>query len=225
VSKRESADASPRPTGESQTANLARHVQSSFDAERAEIARQVHDELGGLLVAIKMDAKMVERGLGESSELRGRMTQLIETLDTAITAQRQMVERIEPGLLKHVGLFAALRWYVDDQASARGRNLRAALPEHEAPLEPDARVLLYRALQEALLMGQPTPGAPTVVSALLDGQTLVMQVTYGAPGSLGAAADVGLQSVELRVHAAGGQLSTDRDNGSSRLVIRLPLRN
>lgn len=206
------------------TSRLATHFQRQLDAERATLARELHDELGGLLVAAKMDLSHIERSLGaERPELRARIAQLQRNLDTAISAERRLVERLQPGLLVHVGLFAALRWYAEDLADHTGGAYRAMLPMQEAPLELPVRVALYRAAQEAIALGAGTAASPVQIKAVVRANLLTLAIEHSRAVDT-RDEDLRVRVVLHRVRAVGGELAVDRRaDGTTRLLLRLRL--
>ncbi len=206
------------------TFRLATHFQRQLDAERATLARELHDELGGLLVAAKMDLSHIERSLGaERPELRARIAQLQRNLDTAISVERRLVERLQPGLLVHVGLFAALRWYAEDLAAHAGGAYRVMLPAEEAPLELPVRVALYRAAQEAIALGEGTAASPVQIKAVVRANLLTLAIEHSRAVDT-PDEDLRVRVVLHRVRAVGGELAVDRrPDGTTRLLLRLRL--
>ncbi|MGB9332807.1 MAG: histidine kinase [Steroidobacteraceae bacterium] len=206
------------------TSRLATHFQRQLDEERAALARELHDELGGLLVAAKMDLSHIERSLGaERAELRARIAQLSRNLDTLISAERRLVERLQPGLLVHVGLFAALRWYAEDLAAHTGGAYRVMLPTEEAPLELPVRVALYRAAQEAIALGEGTAASPVQIKAVMRANLLTLAVEHSRAVDT-RDEDLRLRVVLHRVRAVGGELAVDRrPQGALRLLLTLRL--
>jgi signal transduction histidine kinase len=206
------------------TSKLATHFQRQLDAERAALARELHDELGGLLVAAKMDLSHIERSLGaERPELRARIAQLQRNLEAAISAERRLVERLQPGLLVHVGLFAALRWYAEALAADTGGAYRVMLPTQEAPLELPVRIALYRAAQEAIALGEGTAASPVQIKAVVRANLLTLAIEHSRAVDT-ADEDLRVRVVLHRVRAVGGELAVDRPpDGTMSLLLRLRL--
>ena len=206
------------------TFRLATHFQRQLDAERATLARELHDELGGLLVAAKMDLSHIERSLGaERPELRARIAQLQRNLEAAVSAERRLVERLQPGLLVHVGLFAALRWYAEDLAAHTGGAYRVMLPTEEAPLELPVRVALYRAAQEAIALGEGTGASPVQIRATVRANLLTLAIEHSRAVDT-PDEDLRVRVVLHRVSAVGGELAVDRPpDGTMSLLLRLRL--
>jgi signal transduction histidine kinase len=201
---------------------LARYLERCLDEERATIAEELHDGLGGLLVAAKMDLSHIEHALGaERTELRARLAQMRENLDAAIATERRMVEQLRPGLLVHLGLFAALRWYVEDLCVRSGRACSVRVPDEELALPLATRVSLYRAVVEAFTLGC----GDTELQADVVDESLRLAVTrlHLAPEAP-ADTDLRLLAILHRVKAAGGALTVKTEpDGSLTLTAISPL--
>jgi signal transduction histidine kinase len=204
---------------------LATYFQRQLDAERAAVARELHDDLGGLLVAAKMDLTHIERSLGvERPELRTRIAQLQQNLDTVISAERRLVEKLQPGLLVHIGLFAALRWYAADLAAHTGGAYQTDLPKEEAPLELPARVALYRAAQEAIALGEGTTGSPVQIKAVVRRDRLALEIVHSRAIATTSEDDLRVRVILHRVSSVGGELALVRGaEGTVRLLLTLAL--
>ena len=109
------------------------HLQSVQEQERSRLARGLHDELGGLLLAARMDVTWVKHHARDADRqaLAARIDRILEVLDQGIDLKRRVIEELRPTLLDNMGLVAAIRWQVDE-ACKRGR-LHCAfhVPEHE----------------------------------------------------------------------------------------------
>jgi PAS domain S-box-containing protein len=130
---------------------LSRHLQSVREEEKARIAREVHDELGATLTALKMDLEW----LGEQSrQLPGtvekKRTAMVRLVDAAVAATRKIVTELRPSVLDDLGLVPALRW----QASAHQKNgktrIHLDLPDAPLTIEPERALALFRIFQETL---------------------------------------------------------------------------
>jgi signal transduction histidine kinase len=135
---------------------LVAHLQTVTEREKAEIARELHDELGGLLVAASMDLAWLERQLDtlpectRNTELHRRLGRLKESLAGAVDIKRKIIEELRPTLLDNVGLFAALRWLVSTTAARTGLPSVIRFPEIEPHFHPDASIALFRMAQEGI---------------------------------------------------------------------------
>jgi signal transduction histidine kinase len=130
---------------------LSSHLQLLSEKEKAELARQLHDELGGLLIAAKMDAAWLQkRWPGPAPEIQGRWARVLKLLDDAVNVKRRIVENLRPTLLDNIGLLPAVRWMVQETCSTAGLHYTEIYPEQEPELRADAGIMLFRLVQESL---------------------------------------------------------------------------
>ncbi len=128
---------------------LSNHLQALSEREKSELARKLHDELGGLLTAAKMDLSWLQSRL-EGTAIQERLSQLGGVLDEAMNLKRQVVEELRPSLLDHFGLATALRAYVESTCAKAGLAAQI-LVEHECQSMPkDTAIALFRVVQEGL---------------------------------------------------------------------------
>jgi signal transduction histidine kinase len=199
---------------------LCVYLEHQLDEARAETARALHDELGGLLVATKMDLSHLQHSVrGQEPELRERLSRAQLSLDAVVATERRVVEELQPGLLTHIGLFAALRWYVE-HLNAQGH---IAFEADIAPEEPfvgmPERVALYRAVQAALQMCSGP--AARLVAAEHRGTVSLTVGPLPAAAVLEAAPDIRLLAIRHRVAGAGGVVTTSSVAGGASLGIRV----
>jgi signal transduction histidine kinase len=107
--------------------SLSRHLQSVREEEKARIAREVHDELGSTLTALRMDLDwMAERLPAEMQPLREKRSAMVKLVEAAVAATRKIVTDLRPSILDDLGLAAAVRWQASEfqntLASDRGRS-------------------------------------------------------------------------------------------------------
>ncbi|MCK7494311.1 MAG: CHASE3 domain-containing protein [Comamonadaceae bacterium] len=128
---------------------LAGYLQSAREDERSRLARELHDELGALLTAAKLDAARLKRSLGPiSPESEARLKHLNDTINDGIGLKRRIIEDLRPSSLGNLGLVAAL------EIQAREFSQRSELPV-QTDLEPvamsdSAQITVYRLVQESL---------------------------------------------------------------------------
>ena len=134
---------------------LAAHLETVRETERKRIAREIHDELGSLLVALKMDVNWLERRLpeaGERAELRCKCHAMGALIDTAVDKVGRIITDLRPSILDHQGLWAALEWQA--QEFVESAELRAELQVHVAagvaPPEGGRAIAVFRIFQEML---------------------------------------------------------------------------
>lgn len=145
-------DQAPKPVvdGAEPASSLIAHIQSATEHQKALLARELHDELGGLLVGAAMDLAWAEQHLpAPASELKQKLLRARQTLSAAIDLKRKLIEELRPTLLDNVGLFAALRWHVQAICGRAGVACTIRMPEDERRFLPDIPIALFRIVQEA----------------------------------------------------------------------------
>jgi len=128
---------------------LSTHLQNFAEKEKSELARHLHEELGGLLTAAKMDLTWLQSRLDQPSNAQ-RLTQLGAALDEAMNVKRRVVEHLRPSLLDHFGLATALRAHVESTCAKANLQFEAAVDDDVSAVPKDTAIALFRLVQEAL---------------------------------------------------------------------------
>ncbi|HXF80931.1 MAG TPA: sensor histidine kinase [Usitatibacter sp.] len=129
--------------------SLSAFLQTHSEHEKQRLARELHDQLGGILTPAKMDLAWLIARLGDDPQFRDRMSRLSGMIDQGIDLKRRIIENLRPSLLDHLGLAAAVRWYVDETCVAAGIACRVRIGKLER-LAPDLEIALFRVIQESL---------------------------------------------------------------------------
>ena len=136
-----------RRTGE--LTDLALHLQRVREDERGHLARELHDELGGLLTAAKLDVARVRKRVdGSGPEVAERLQHLTQTLDTGIALKRRIIEDLRPSSLGNLGLQRTLEIQCAEFAQRSETRVNAVIADLK--LDPERALTVYRVLQEAL---------------------------------------------------------------------------
>jgi len=190
---------------------LATHLQTAREDERARLARELHDELGGLLTAAKLDlARLRPRLPTQDPALASRLAHLVAMLDSGIALKRRIVEDLRPSTLVHLGLAAALEVHCREFAERSG--LAVALALDLPRLAPGVELTAFRLVQEALTNVAKHAGACQVTvraGPAGDGRVELLVVDDGAgfdPAVVGPGRH-GLPGMRHRVVAEGGELA------------------
>lgn len=128
---------------------LSTYLLNFTEEERAELAHKLHDELGGLLTAAKMDLSWLQSRAGEPLDER-RLAQLGEVLDQAMSVKRRLVEHLRPSLLDHFGLATALRAHLESSCAAANLHFDAVLDDSAGPVPKGVAIALFRLVQEGM---------------------------------------------------------------------------
>lgn len=130
---------------------LSNHLQVVREEEKSRLARDIHDELGGILVSAKMDLSWVEDKLrDERPEIASRLARAQQALDSGVALKRRIIEELRPTLLDNLGLGTAIEWQVREVCDASGLGAEVRVPQEAAPLPPQVAIALFRIVQEAL---------------------------------------------------------------------------
>jgi signal transduction histidine kinase len=128
---------------------LSHHLQSLSEREKWELARKLHDQLGGLLTAAKMDLSWLQSRL-EGAAIQERLSQLGGVLDEAMDLKRRVVEDLRPSLLDHFGLPTAVRAYVESTCAKQGLAVQVNFQHACESMSKDTAIALFRVVQEGL---------------------------------------------------------------------------
>jgi signal transduction histidine kinase len=210
---------------------MVNHFQRLAEREKASLARELHDELGGSLISALMDLSILSprvAALGEDA--KERMGRLREALHSAIETTRRLTEELRPTLLDNVGLFAALRWQLKQVCARSKISCTDDLPTSELRLTPAASIALFRSAQEALLIGLERRDVTAIALAgKVDNRALCIEIKgdganqIDEPGALG---HLTLESIRHRVRALGGEVNVDHPaNGGIVVAVSTPIAN
>lgn len=210
--------------------HLSSHLQTVREEERRSIAREVHDELGHALTAVKMDiAWLVKHIPDEDEELSSRGTELTGIVDQTISSMRRIVSRLRPPVLDDLGLDAALEWLVSDFQRYSGVEADVSISDLADRFRGDNASCIFRIVQEALTNVSRHAAANHVSirgSREDDSYRLVVQ-DNGNGFEFDAEAQhsgFGLLGIAERVRELEGHLEMDTGPGKgTTLVINLPL--
>ncbi len=209
---------------------LSTHLQSVAEREKAALARELHDELGGLLVGARMDISWAEQHLPTGDhDMRQRLNRVQQNLSAGIDLKRRIIEELRPTLLDNVGFVAALRWQFKETLARTDLKCTEYFPDEEPKFTAEAAIALFRIAQEAFINIAKHSGAKEAhVSLDIDEDTVVFRITddgRGIPqGSFSASGSHGLASMRHRVRALEGTFDVSSfPSGGTSLIVRIPV--
>lgn len=205
-----------------ETVELARHMERVREDERARLARELHDELGGLLTAAKLDvARIRKRIQDETGTKQALLAHLSQSLDAGISLKRRIIEDLRPSSLSNLGLRSTLQI----QCAEFGE--RAELPVDvqldDVSLSPERSLAIYRLVQEALTNVAKYAQASHVRVALrrLDDEVEVLVEDDGRgfnPHEVDPAGGHGLRGMRFRIRSCGGDVAIRSAPGSGTTI-------
>jgi CHASE3 domain sensor protein len=202
-------------------ATLSTTLQMSAEAERSALARELHDELGGLITAAKMDMAFLSGKIGDSLDAAGeeKFRSVTQLLNQAMTMKRRVVENLRPSLLDHFGLAVALRSHYEEACAGVGLDFIGTLPEDSLELEHSVQLTLFRVAQETLA-GIIARGDARHVELVIEPEGEGYTMLVGDDGSPATLLSPGMRH---RVESARGQVSLESVDGrGNRLRTYVP---
>lgn len=203
--------------------SLSAHLQSSTEQEKAALARELHDELGGILTPAKMDLSWLQERLAADRQGTERVRRVTKLIDEGIDMKRRIIENLRPSLLDHLGLKAALQWNVEQTCKAASLECHFRLGESVQRMPPDLEIALYRVAQEGVTNTIKHAKATKVELSLdrtADGLRLVIAdngIGIGDPGSFKRMSH-GLVGMRHRVHSIGGAVQIRGEPGKGTVI-------
>ena len=130
---------------------LAARLQSVREEERTKVAREIHDELGQALTAIKIDLVSLIRELpADQEQQRKRPDSILELVDQTIQSVRRISTELRPGILDDLGLVAAVEWAAEEFEARTGTRCRLDLPGNDIEIDQERATAMFRIFQETL---------------------------------------------------------------------------
>jgi signal transduction histidine kinase len=210
---------------------LAQHLQTSIDTERAAIAREIHDDVGGSLTALKFEIDWIRRH-PDSPEIVRRAQAALETVSGAIEASQRIMQNLRPAILEQ-GLVAALQWMASRFEKRTGIlcefRVAPSFPQgRDDALPPGVPLVAYRTAQEALTNVSKHAAADRVVVDLAcTGGVLSLEVSDNGRGlgraDLAKARSFGIRGLHERASKVGGWIDLSSGAAGTSLLLSVPL--
>ena len=210
---------------------LAERLQLVREEDRKQVARDLHDQIGQILTAIKMDMTWMTRHLPESaSEVLARLKESILLIDDGVKAVRAICSGLRPGVLDDLGLAAAIEWQANDFAARNGIPCLVSVPPIDLHLDGDRATATFRIFQECLTNIIRHAQAKSVRIALYQQEKSILLIVeddgigFHNSGFSNALGSLGLLGMKERAQFCGGdvQISTSPGNGTT-ITVRVPV--
>ena len=229
ITQSKQAEAELRESQRQLTA-LSSHLQHVKEEERERIARDVHDILGGHLVAMKFEIAMLASKLDAPREKIAERVASIGTLvDEGIETVSRVTRELRPGILRDFGLGAAIEGQAEDFTQRTGTPCEVLCADHDIELAEDAAIALFRIFQEALTNISKHAGADRVEVRLTEeGDDVILEIADNGRGfaaeDLAKPHSFGLRGIRERLASLGGEFEhTGNMPCGARLIARLPI--
>ncbi len=211
---------------------LAQRLFDVQEAERRAVAQDLHDEIGQVLTALKLNLQQVQRD-GQGPEPSMELNESIEISDQLLARVRSLALDLRPSLLDDLGLVPALRWYATRQAERAGWKLQLHLDEAPLILTGSRSIACFRVVQEAMTNIARHAKATSVSLSLAVASEEVRVVVQDDGCGFDVAAmrvraqqgvSLGMLGMEERVSLVGGTMTIQSTTGQgTSLVFSVPL--
>jgi signal transduction histidine kinase len=208
---------------------LSARLQSAREEEATRIAREIHDELGQALTAIKLEVTTLLRDLpADEGPAPQRSRSIVKLLDEAIQSIRRIATELRPGILDDLGLAAAVEWVAEEFEARTGTTVQVSLPGIDVAMDQSRVTALFRILQETLTNVARHANATRVrVRLAVEDGMLTLEVHDNGRGivleQLSASNSLGILGMRERALLLGGELIINGVPGFGTTVMaRIP---
>jgi len=214
-----------------QLRQLTAHLQNVREEERKRIGREIHDELGQQLTAIKMDIAWIDKKTpDETSAIKSKLKNIIGLLDVSNRSVRKILSELRPGILDNQGLLDALAWQGRQFTETTGIPVVFTTTENKIKLSPETATCIFRVYQESLtnIMRHAKAGKVLTSLTITDGN-IVLTIEDDGIGfdvlSIQNKGSFGILGMKERVLSLNGKFKLESANGKgTRIIISLPFR-
>jgi signal transduction histidine kinase len=205
---------------------LARHLQSSIERERAAIAREIHDDVGGALAALKFDLAWMARH-AHDKELLARVASALEMTGQAIDASQRIMHNLRPAILEQ-GLVAALQWTAQRFEKRTGIACSFRTSHEHLDLPAGVPLVAYRAVQEALTnVSKHAQARRVTIDLSLARGMLSIEVSDDGCGlhndALAKAGSFGIRGLRERAQTVSGWVDLSSGHSGTTIILSVPV--
>ena len=205
---------------------LAQHLQTSIEQERTAIAREIHDDVGGSLTALKFDLAWIARH-ADSDAVLLRVNSALETVTLAIDSSKRIMHNLRPAILEQ-GLVAALQWIATRFEKRSGIECTVRLPRTAPELPAGVPLVAYRTAQEALTnISKHAEASRVALDLSLAGGVLSLEISDNGRGlvadDLAKARSFGIRGLHERAGTVGGWVELSSSAAGTTLILSVPL--
>ena len=209
---------------------LATHLQSVREEERTMIAQEIHDELGQVLTALKIQVSLLANKLNKNQEpLKEKIKSLSDMIDASVESVQKISSKLRPGILDELGLIAAIEWQAEEFEKLTSIKCSLVLPKEEMKLEKNKSTAIFRIFQEALTnIARHSQATKAAISLLIHQSNIYLEILDNGKGiTLEQIKDfksLGIHGMEERAMVFGGQVYFEGVAGKGTIVkVEIPV--
>lgn len=214
-----------------QLAELSSHLEAVKEEERERIARDIHDELGSILVRLKIEVALLASKLPENSDtLRNKAHSIEGLLDQAMSTASRVARELRPGILKEFGFTAAIECQAEDFTQRFGIPCRVQCDDDGPEPDSDTSLALFRVAQEALTNVAKHAHASLVVMRLRrESGNILLEIRDNGRGiseaDMQKPKSFGLRGIRERILSLSGEFSiAPAEHGGTHILLSVPER-
>jgi len=205
---------------------LAQHLQTSIEHERAAIAREIHDDVGGSLTALTFDLAWIARHATDAG-VKLRVNSALETLSLAIESSQRIMHNLRPAILEQ-GLVAALQWIASRFEKRTGIPCEVRVPAQSPEWPAGVPLVAYRTAQEALTnITKHAQASRVQIDLSLAGGVMSLEIADNGKGlsqaDLAKARSFGIRGLHERAGTVGGWVDLSSGPTGTTLILSIPL--
>jgi len=205
---------------------LAQHLQTSIEQERAAISREIHDDVGGSLTALKFDLAWIARH-ADAPDVLARVNSALETVTLAIDSSKRIMHNLRPAILEQ-GLVAALQWLASRFERRTGIECVVRLPANAPELPAGVPLVAYRTAQEALTnVSKHAQASRVEIDLSLAGGVLSLEISDNGRGlsndDLAKVRSFGIRGLHERAGTVNGWVELTSGGAGTTMILSVPL--
>lgn len=209
-----------------QLLRLTQQLHAKVEEERAAVSREIHDDIGGALAAVKFDLAWISRRTTDP-DVKERVEQAVSTLQQALDASQRIMLNLRPAILDE-GLVPALQWLVSTFQKRTGAEVVLRCSDDTLELSPEVQTVAFSVVREALTNVVKHAQASRVMVEVSDQEgMLTVEVSDNgvglAPKALSKATSFGLLGLRERAQSVGGWLDVSSSGRGVSVILSVPL--
>ncbi|MCI0448244.1 MAG: sensor histidine kinase [Chlorobi bacterium] len=215
--------------------SLAAHLQTVREDERTSVAREIHDQLGQELTALKMDISFLKKRIEstrdnpEWNNILENLKSMTEVIDMTVNSVRRIARELRPDILDKLGLIEAIGWHAEEFEKRTGIKCILNLQNGKIKFDENLSTTIYRIVQECLTnVARHSAATEVRITIQSDDSYLHLRIADNGKGisedEINNTKSLGLVGIRERAYSAGGELKIEGEkNKGTKLKIIIPL--
>lgn len=208
---------------------LTEYLQEIREEERLNLARELHDDIGQSLTAIKLDISQIQKQIGPRKEsLKKKVNSAFKLVGETVEKVQRITSDLRPGMIEDLGLLSTIEWYVDEYKERSEIKVKLKLEVEESEINENLKITIYRIMQEALTnVARHSKANLVKIRFRRVGENLQFRIVDNGVGiekeKISDPNSFGMIGMKERVIIAGGEFEVKSEkNKGTKLTITLP---